>query len=154
AFEAPLLNETQKLGLERGTQIGDFVEKDGAAVRRLQAARLIFDGPGKRAFYMAEEFTFEQLVRERGAVDNDKGAFAAQAPVVNLAGKNIFPGPALTGQKNCCFAGGNAFGVVQQAAHRRAARFEERALFDGIPQSANLAAQAPGFERSADGVLD
>ena len=69
AFEASLFEHAQQLGLRHQRHVADFVEEQRAAVGELEAARLAIVRAGEGAFFIAENFRFEQAVRERGAVD-------------------------------------------------------------------------------------
>ena len=71
ALELLLLQHPQQLHLQRVADRVDFVEKDRAAVGRLEAAGPILDGAGERPFDVAEQFAFEQALAEGAAVDAD-----------------------------------------------------------------------------------
>ena len=50
-----------------------------------------FTGAGKGAADVAEEFAFEEVCRQGGAVDGYEGAVAAVAGVVDALGEELFP---------------------------------------------------------------
>ena len=66
------LQDPQQLGLGGQGQVADFVEKDAAAAGRLEAAGPAVIRPGERPLDMSEQFAFQEIVIERGAVDLDK----------------------------------------------------------------------------------
>src|SRR3984957_13386424 len=105
-LEALLLDEPQKLGLQRGSEIGNLVEKDGAAVGSFETSGLFLDRTGESPAHVAEEFTFEQMFGERSAIDDDEGTVGAAAPAVDFAGEDVFAGAAFAGEENGGVAGG------------------------------------------------
>src|SRR5258708_33650602 len=84
AFEILILQKAQELGLQGGGQVGDLVEKHSAAVGCFEAAGLVLDRAGERAADVSEEFAFEQLLGERGAVDYYEWFIMAAAPAMDL----------------------------------------------------------------------
>ncbi len=64
ALEFALLQHSQQLHLKLGAHAADFVEEDGAAVRRLEPAGLVVERPGERPLDVAEELAFEQALAE------------------------------------------------------------------------------------------
>ncbi len=78
ALELALLENAEKLHLKLGLKGADLVEKNGAAVGCFEAALLVADRAGKRAFDMPEEFTFQESAGEGAAVDADEAALAAR----------------------------------------------------------------------------
>ena len=56
----PFLQHAQEFHLNKGADLTDFIQKDGAAIGLLEASRPITMGPGKCPSYMAEQFTFKQ----------------------------------------------------------------------------------------------
>ena len=83
-FEGP-----QQLGLQHQRQLADFVEKEGAAVGVEEQALVVLAGTGEGALGVAEEFAFDQLGRDGGAVDRHEGALGAQAHLVQGAGRDF-----------------------------------------------------------------
>ena len=63
----------------------DFIQKDGAAVRELEAAGSVFQCAGKGTFNMPEEFALEQFAGYCRAVDPDQGAFVPLALLMDRA---------------------------------------------------------------------
>jgi hypothetical protein len=62
---------------------GHFVEDDTAIPGELQAAKFSFDGAGERPALMAEQFAFDELLREAGTVNFQEGGVAAGAKFVH-----------------------------------------------------------------------
>src|SRR5436853_7346076 len=70
-------------------EVADLVEKDGAAVGRLELADLELVGPGEGAALVAEHLALEELARHRGAVDLDEGPGPAGGELVDRAGDEL-----------------------------------------------------------------
>ena len=75
--ELAVLQQLQQLGLQTQVEFGDFVEKQRAAMGQFHAPRLRSVGAGESAFFVSEEFAFQQRARNRGTVDFDKGTASA-----------------------------------------------------------------------------
>src|SRR5205814_488235 len=81
AVHGPGLEHAQELGLERGRQLADLVEEDGAAGGDLEQAGLGRDRAREGAALVAEELALEQRLAEARAVDGDELAAAPRARV-------------------------------------------------------------------------
>ena len=110
AREGAVLQKPQQLGLKRLAHVGDFVEKNRAAVGLLHASGFLFQRAGERAFFVAEQFAFEQRFGNGGAIDADVMRLAPQAQAVQRARDQ--------------FLARAAFAENQDAACRWAPRFE------------------------------
>src|SRR5262245_50574671 len=64
-IDLSLLQHAQQLWLKLDRQLADFVEKDGAAMRELEAAWLRRVRAGERAALAAEELALDQGRRQR-----------------------------------------------------------------------------------------
>jgi len=73
AHDGALLQDAQEVSLEFERQVADLVEKQQAAVRRLDLADLALGGAGKRALLVSEQLGLDQVGRDGGAVDDDEG---------------------------------------------------------------------------------
>src|SRR5579875_1660605 len=67
-----VLEDVQKLGLKQRAHFSDFIHEQGALSGELELAWLFAHGAGKRAAFMAEQFGFEQVGRQRRAVHLDE----------------------------------------------------------------------------------
>ena len=94
-LDRPFLQHPQQLGLRRLRQLRDLVEKQRAAVRRLEPAVAAGGGVGERAALVTEQLGFDQGVRERGAVDRHERLRPALAPLVDRARDQLLAGSAL-----------------------------------------------------------
>ena len=76
-------------------QLADLVEKQRAAMRQLETARLARVGAGERALLVAEQLGLEQRLGNRGAVDGDERPVVARAERVQRAREQLLAGAAL-----------------------------------------------------------
>ena len=65
ALEDLLLDRPQQLGLLFQGDVVDVVEIERAALGQVEAAFALLVGAGERAFFVAVQFAFDQLRRER-----------------------------------------------------------------------------------------
>ena len=70
---AALLQYTQQFDLHGQRHFADFVEKDRALVGHFEQATLVLVGSGERAFYVTEQFAFQQSLGKGSAIDGDEG---------------------------------------------------------------------------------
>ena len=80
--------------------VADFVEKQRALVGQLEFSGLAPGRAGKRALLVSEQFAFEQIFRNRRAVDFDEGAGGALRMLVNGAGDQIFSDAAFAAEQH------------------------------------------------------
>ena len=106
ALELPLLQDTQEFALQLQGYLADLVEKQRAAIGKLEATDTVTMRTCKSAFDMAKELAFEQLLRDRGAVDLDERTIGALAPAV------YFPRDQFLADAGLADACGSAPGVV------------------------------------------
>src|SRR5207247_2534496 len=153
AQDLALLQRAQELHLDVRRDLGDLVEEERAAVGALEAAGARRDGAREGALLVAEELALEDTLGEGLHVDGDERAADALAPVVEQAGDQLLPRPAL------------ALDQHRGAARRHAADERQElpappALGDHrlrrvtaphlLPEPAVLALEAPQPERSPD----
>ena len=82
---ALFLNGAQEFDLHGQGQVGDFVQKQGPALRGREQAQLVATRAGKTAFQVPEEFALDQLGGDRSAVDGDERARRAGSAAVDTA---------------------------------------------------------------------
>ena len=116
-----------------------------------------FGRAGERAFFVAEQFAFQQLFGNGGAVDREERLFAAVAVMINRAGDEFLAGAAFAGDERGGVGGGDLADEFEHLLHRLAAaddaqlvilRFEQRLIRD------DLFHVARGLERVGDDVLE
>src|ERR1700683_3801533 len=85
---------------------------------------------------MAKKFAFEQIERNRSAIELYVGAAAARADIVNRAGDEFLAGAGFTLEKNGGIGGRDAFDVREDG-------FESRATANQLLESALIAVRVP-----------
>src|SRR5882762_2258988 len=104
--ELPVLQKLQKLRLQRGVKLGNLVEKQCSAVGEFDASWLRANGAGKGSSFVAEQFAFQQRPGNRWAVYlYIRPALPGRQPV-DEPGNDVFPGAALTCNKDRNVGGG------------------------------------------------
>jgi hypothetical protein len=86
--------------------------KQGAAVGDLEQAQLVALGAGKGALAVAEQLAFDQVFRDRRAVDGNEGLVAALAALVDLARHQFLAAAAFAKNQHAGIVGG---GGIDQA---------------------------------------
>ncbi len=128
AIDLAFLNRAQQFRLEARMHLADFVEQQGAAMRFLEFADAAGDGAGERAFLVAEQFAFEQIFRDRGAIDRDERCLGALALAVDVAREHFLTRAALAGDEDRSLGGRDLLGETHDALHRRIAIDERVAV--------------------------
>ena len=92
----PSLQRAEDFGLHGQGHIADLVEKERAALGLAKGSGIVGECPGEGAPSMAKQLAFQQLCRNRGAVDRNKRIAAAISMVVDCARHQLLarPGPA------------------------------------------------------------
>ena len=117
AGEGAVFQEAEEFGLEGAAHVADFIQEDGAAVGLLDAAEFLADGAGEGAFFMAEEFAFEEVFGDGGAIDADVIFLAAPAQAVEGAGDQLLAGAAFAQDEDGGVGGGDALDELAQFDH-------------------------------------
>src|SRR4029079_15105618 len=99
-LELALLDDAQQLRLHRHRHLADLVEEDGAAVRQLEAPRLLAGGTGEGALLVAEELALDQRLGQRRAVEGDERPLAARRHRVDAARHQALAGAALAADED------------------------------------------------------
>ena len=86
-FHHAFLQRAQQLHLGGQRQFADFVEEQRAAGGLDEFAHVAFGGAGKRALLMPEQDRFHEIIRDRAAIDRDKGFGLALAAAMDGAGE-------------------------------------------------------------------
>src|SRR5205807_1498956 len=105
---------------------GDFVQKDGAAVRRLETTRFIVHRARESTLNVTKKLTFEQTFRQSSAVHPDVRTISARAETMDVARHHFFAGARLTHQEN---AGPRVRDLTDEPvnrAHRRTLAYNAR----------------------------
>ena len=94
------LKHSQQLRLRFQIGLADFVQKQRAAVGQLECALAVTIGSSEGSFDMAEEFRFQEGLRQRGAVDRHEGSVSTRAGLVDRVGEHLFARAALAEQQD------------------------------------------------------
>ena len=116
-FELFFLQDAQQLDLQLVAHAGDFIEKDGAAVGRLEPAGLVVDGPGEGPLDVAEQLAFQQAFAQGPAVDAHIGAVGAGAELVDVAGDDFLAGARFADEQHAGPRVGHLPGQTINGAH-------------------------------------
>src|SRR5207249_2003651 len=90
---------------------------------------------GESAFDGAEEFAFDQLARQRGAIDLDDSGFAPRTERMDQIGNDLFAGAAFAGDEDGDIAGGDAFDSANDLLDDRAAKYGRGVAAHGLEGS-------------------
>src|SRR6185369_2306591 len=98
--DLPLLQNPQEFCLSGETEVGDFVQEQGSAVRNLEKSHLRLDSSGKRSLDMAKQFTLKQILGKRSTINSDKGMIPTGAVLVDRTCDQFLTGSALAGNQH------------------------------------------------------
>src|SRR5271165_1399428 len=96
ALELLFLQDAQQVRLQGWRNVAHFVEKQGAGMGHFEAANLLGDRAGERAFFVAEEFTLEKIERNGRAIQFDEWPSVARAKGVNRARNQLLASPSFS----------------------------------------------------------
>ena len=117
ALDDLVLQEAQQLHLQRVRQIADFVEEQRALVGTLDLADGLLHRAGKGAAFMAEQFGFQQVLRNCPAVDGDKRLLGTRAQLVQRLRQRLLAGAAFAQQQHRNIGGSQPFDVAADLQH-------------------------------------
>src|SRR5215212_6633782 len=97
----PLLKDAQELDLHGRRHLAYLVEEDAAAVCGLEETLAVGGRAREGPARVAEEFGFEERLRERAAVDRHEGLVGARGEVVYGARDHLLARARLAGDEDC-----------------------------------------------------
>ena len=115
-----VLQDLEQLGLERRVHLADLVEEDGPLVGELELARLLAGRSRERAALVAEQLGFEQLARQRRAVDLHERFSAPGRALVYGASDALLAHAALAADEHRYVSLRHPIDHVPDRQHRRA----------------------------------
>ena len=157
ALEGAALQHAENFRLRGRRHVADFIQENRAVVALLEFADALDRRAGERAFFVAEQFAFQKLFGNRGAVHREERLFAAVAVMINRAGDEFLAGAAFAGDERGGVGGGNLADEFEHLLHRLAAaddaefvilRFQQRLIGN------DLLHVARGLERVGDDFLE
>ena len=111
-LDDPFLQDAQQLGLQLQREVPHLVQEDGPAVGQLELPLLVADGAGEGPLHVPEQLAFQEVPRDGGTVDGDKGSGAARTPRVDGARHQFLAGAGFAGDED------GRLGVGHLAHHR------------------------------------
>ncbi len=121
AADFAVLEGAEEFGLDGGGDVADFIEEEGAAFGFFEEAAVGADGAGEGAEAVSEEFAFEQVFGQGGAIDGEEGVMGAGRAGVDIAGDDLFAGAGFAGEEDGGIEAGDAVGEGEGAAEGGAA---------------------------------
>src|SRR5439155_14327256 len=118
--QRPVLQDPEELRLGRRGHLGHFIEEDRPAVGELEAAYPPLEGPGERAFLVAEDLALEQRLRDGGAVDGDERIAMTGRQLVERARRQLLAGAALAREQDGRRRGRRQLEQAEHLPHDRA----------------------------------
>ena len=119
AGDLVVLENAQKLHLGRQRHIADFVQEDRPPLGVFEFTDPVRRGVGKRPFDVAEQFAFENVLAERGAVERDERTVLPRRVLMDRLGEQLLAGPRLAQDQNRRVGRRDPFQPVDGAEHRR-----------------------------------
>ena len=116
-----LLNGPQQLGLQAGVHLRDFVQQQGAAIGLLELADAAGQRAGEGALLVTEQFAFQQVLGDGGAVDRDERLGGPAGLLVDVAGDHLLTRTAFAGDQDGGVGGRHLVGELQHGLHGRIA---------------------------------
>ncbi len=123
-----LLQDAQNLGLRGQGHVADFVQEDGASVAELEFSQTLAGGPGERALFVAKQFTLDQIVGNRCAVDGDERLGGPMTVFPDRASNEFLAGATLAGDHDRHVAGGDLADHLEDFLHHAGAAHDALAV--------------------------
>src|SRR5208282_1159651 len=117
ALDFTFFEHTQQLGLHGERHVADFVEENSPVLGLFEFAEMAAGGAGERSFFVAEQFGFNQLRRNRRAVQRDERSAGPRTALMQRARHQFFSRAGLAENADAGFAGSYAFYLRHHAAH-------------------------------------
>ncbi len=117
AHERAGLQHAQQLDLHLHRHLGDLVEEDRAVAGLLEIAGVALERAGEAALLVAEQLRFDQVGRDRAAVDGDEGLVSTRAHVVHGARDQFLAGARFSDDQHGCQRAGHLADLAIQRAH-------------------------------------
>ena len=126
--EGLAIEHAQEFHLSLQLQFADFVEEESAFLGEFEKAGLRGIGAAEGAFFVSEEFAFDEVFGEGGAVDIDPGTSVAWRRLVNRARNEFLAGASLAGNQNSFGVARDAVDQCHEFVHDRAGKNKLRVV--------------------------
>ena len=117
ALDFAFLQHAQDFGLRGGCHIADFIEKNRAAIAQFKFTQPLRRGTGERAAFVAEEFTFDQIFRDRRAIHRHEGLGRTMTVAMETAGDEFLARATLARDHHRGIAGGKLADDLEDLLH-------------------------------------
>jgi len=117
----PRVEDPQEFGLRREGQVADLVEEEGPPLQALEETRPGLFGSAECALVVPEELRFEELHRQRSAVDGEERAAGARARAMEGARRKLLPRPGGPGDEDRAVLLAEQLDGLEDARHGRGA---------------------------------
>ena len=119
-----LLQCAEQLRLQADVHLADLVEQERAAAGGLELADPAGDGAAEGALLVAEQLRFEQVLRDRRAVQRNERAARAARAAMQVARQHLLAGARFTRDQHRCLGTCDLLGAAHAGLHRRIAHDE------------------------------
>ena len=119
ALEFAGLDGAQQLGLKALRDVGDFIEKERAAIGHFEAAHAVDLGVGEGAFHVAEQLAFENALGEPAGIHGDQGPRGSQRNGVQRLRDESLAGAVFAGDQDIGVGRAHPRDHVQHRPHGR-----------------------------------
>ncbi len=150
ASDVSLLEHAQQLRLGGEGQVPDLIEKQRPAARRLERSLAGGRGARKRAAFVAEQLTLDELLGKGRAVHGDEWSLGRRPEAVQLARDELLAGAALAEDEHGTRDRRDAGDGLLQLGECGTRAHQRRVHAKPTTQRRHLIDEAPAF----DGVLD
>ena len=116
---SPSCKKRKQLWLNVERQVADLVEEKRAAVGRSDHAGRIFDGSGKRSFFVAEEMSLGQFFWNGGAIEGDKDLVLAIRERMDRTRDKLLTGSGFAGDEHRHVRRADLVNLLDERGHRR-----------------------------------
>src|SRR5208282_521238 len=116
-----VFEHAQQLGLECQAQSRDLVEQQSTGVRQFNMTGTRRPRVGKGTLFVSEELSLDQVLRQGGAIDADKGFLRSGSQSDNRSSHKFLSGSTLATDQHCTRALGYARDRIVDVLHRFAA---------------------------------
>src|SRR5271166_4289681 len=117
ALDFAFFEHAQQFRLHVQRHVADLIEEDRALIGLLELADVAPRGAGERSFLVAEEFRFDELGRNGGAVESNEWSGGAGAFFMDGARDQFLSGSSLAQDAHARFAGRDTLQLRHHAAH-------------------------------------
>ena len=107
SLERVALEHAEQFRLRPKVHLPNLIEKDRAAIRRLEFADHLLGGTGERPFLMPEQLTLKQRLGEGGTIQADKRAASAGTGKMDRPRDQFFANTALPADQHGGLCRGN-----------------------------------------------